>query len=90
MFHNLVGADAEATAGAEGAGEGTDDHVHFGGVNVLMLSEAATGTAEDAEGPGFVEDEAELVAEFELDLGGVSYAFCLHIPGIQLVGSHGQ
>lgn len=71
MFYDFVGADAEATAGAERACEGADDHVDLGGVDVLMLGEAAAGAAEDAKGPGFVEDEAEFVAEFKFDLVGV-------------------
>lgn len=33
-----------------------------------MLCEASACAAEDAEGPGFVEDEAEFVAVAELDL----------------------
>ena len=34
----------------------------------MVLGEATPVTAEDTDGPGFVEDEAEFVAVFELDL----------------------
>ena len=68
MFDDFGGAGAEAAAGAEGAGEGTDDHVDGEGVDVLVGGEAAAGAAEDADGVGFVEDEPEFVAVFELDL----------------------
>jgi len=68
VFDDFLGAGAEAAAGAERARERADDHVDFGGVDVLVLGDPAARAAEDAEGPGFVQDEAEFVFEFELDL----------------------
>ena len=68
MFYDLGAACAEATAGAEGACEGADDHVDVDRVDVRVFGEAAGGAAEDAKGKGFVEDEAELVFLFEVDL----------------------
>ena len=70
MVDNLLGAGAEATSCAQWAGERADNHVNAGRVAILVLRDAAAGAAEDAKGPGFVEDEAEFVAEFELDLEG--------------------
>lgn len=68
MLDDVGGAGAETATGAEGAREGTNDHVDGGGVDVLGFGDAAASTAEDAEGPGLVEDEAELVAEAEFNL----------------------
>ena len=68
VLADFVGGGAEAAAGAEGAGEGADDHVDGGGVDVLGFGQASALAAQHAEGPGFVEDEAEFVEEFELDL----------------------
>ena len=68
MFNYFVGPDTEAATGTQRAGKGANDHVDFGGVDVLMLGDAAACAAEYAEGPGFVKDEAEFVAEFEHDL----------------------
>jgi hypothetical protein len=65
-------AGAETASSAEGTGEGADNHVDFSGVDVLGFGDAAAGAAKDAVGPGFVEDEAEFVLEFEFDLGIVS------------------
>lgn len=65
---DLLRAGAEAARCAEGACQRSDDHVDLGGVDVLVLGDAAAGTAEDAEGGGFVEEETEFVAAFELDL----------------------
>ena len=68
MLDDLVGACAEAAAGAERASERSDDHVYFGWVDVLVLRETTAGTTYHAEGPALVENEAELVAESEFDL----------------------
>ena len=69
MFDDFGRAGAEAAAGAEGPGEGADDHVDGEGVDVLVRGQAAPAPAEDADGVGFVEDEPEFVTVFELDLG---------------------
>jgi hypothetical protein len=45
VFHDLVRARAEATGGAQRARHGADDHVDFGGVDVLVLSDASAGPA---------------------------------------------
>lgn len=71
MLDDVDGACAEAATGAERAGKRTDDHVDGGGVDVLGFGDAAAGAAEDAEGPGLVEDEAEFVAEAEFNLGAL-------------------
>lgn len=71
MLYDVGGAGAETAAGAEGTGERTDDHVYGGGVDVLGFRDTAAGAAEDAEGPGLIEDEAEFVAEAEFNLGAL-------------------
>ena len=78
MLDDLVGAGAEAATCAEGPGEGADYHVDFGRVDVLVLGDTAAGAAQDAEGPCFIEDEAEFVAELEFDLCIVSTGTCFH------------
>ena len=50
--------------------ERADDHVDRRRVGVRGLGGAAARRAEDAVGPGFVEDDAEFVAGFEMDLDG--------------------
>lgn len=70
MLYNFGGAGAEAPAGADGVGEGPNEHIDTEGVDVLVLCDAAAGAAEDAEGVSFVEDEAVFEALFEFDLGG--------------------
>ena len=70
VLDDLAVAGAEAAARAERPRERADDHVDGGRVDVLVLGDAAGGAAQDAVGPGFVEDEPEFVAVFELDLGG--------------------
>jgi hypothetical protein len=72
MFDDFFVCGAEAAGCAERTREGTDNHVDFSGVDVLGFGDAAAGAAKDAVGPGFVEDEAEFVLEFEFDLGIVS------------------
>lgn len=69
MFDDFGGASAEAAASADGMTKGADKHVNGEGVDVLVFRDAAAGTAEDAEGVGFVEDEAVFEALFEFDLG---------------------
>lgn len=71
MLDDVDGACAEAATGAERAGERADDHVDGGGVDILGFGDAAAGAAEDAEGPGLVEDKAEFVAEAEFNLGAL-------------------
>lgn len=68
MLDNVSGAGAEAATSAEGPTQGTDDHVDGGGVDVLRFRETASGAAQDAEGPSFVENEAEFVAETQFNL----------------------
>lgn len=68
MFDDFVGAGAEAAAGAEGPGEGADDHVDVDGVDVGVFGKATGCAAEDAEGEGFVKDEAEFVLLFKVNL----------------------
>ena len=68
MLDDLVGPRAEAAGGGEGARHRADDHVDLGGVDVLVLGDAAARAAEDAEGVGFVEDQAEFVFVLEFDL----------------------
>jgi hypothetical protein len=72
VLYDFFARGAEAAGCAQGAGEGADDHVNFGGVDVLRFRDAAAGSAEDAVGPRLVEDQAELVLELELDLRLVS------------------
>lgn len=72
MFYDFFVAGAETASCAERTGERTDDHVDFGCVDVLCFCDAATSAAEDAIGPGFVEDEAEFVLELEFDLSTIS------------------
>lgn len=69
MLDDFFVASAETSGSAERTGKRTNNHVYFGSVDVLRFGDAATGATEDAVGPGFVEDEAELVLELELDLG---------------------
>ena len=78
MLNNLLGAGAEASTCAEGAGERADDHVDLVRVYVLVFGDAAACSAEDSVGPGFVEDEAEFEAGLELDLAVVfsKTSFC--------------
>lgn len=71
MFHDLIRASTKTTSGAEWSRHRADDHVDFGGVHVLVLCDASTSPAQDAEGPGLVEDEAEFIFELEFDLAGV-------------------
>lgn len=68
VFNDVYGTGTEAAAGAEGAAEGAHDHVNGRGVDILGFGEAAPGAPEDAKGTSLVEDEAEFVAEAELDL----------------------
>jgi hypothetical protein len=68
MLDNLLVASAETSSRAERARKRTNDHVYFGGIDVLRFGYATAGAAKDAVGPGFVEDETEFVLEFEFDL----------------------
>lgn len=68
MGDDVLVACTEATAGAQGASQRADDHVDLGGVDILRLCDAATCSTQDTEGPGLIEDDAELVLLFELDL----------------------
>jgi hypothetical protein len=70
MFHDLVRAGTKSTGSAEWSRHSADDHVDFSSVHMLVLCNASTGPAQDAEGPCLVEDEAEFVFELEFDLGG--------------------
>lgn len=80
MLDDLFVTSAETSGCAERARKRTNDHIHFGGVNVLSFRYTAAGATEDPIGPGFVEDEAELVLEFELNLCMLS-AHSFHMPG---------
>lgn len=71
MLDDVGGAGAETAACAEGTRKRTNDHVDGGGVDILCFGDAAAGAAEDAKGPGLVEDEAEFVAEAEFNLGAL-------------------
>src|SRR5271155_3086734 len=70
MFYNLIRASTKTTSSAEWSRHRADDHVDFSSVHVLVLCDASTGPAQDAEGPGLVEDEAEFISELEFDLAG--------------------
>jgi hypothetical protein len=54
MLDDFFVAGAETASGAERAGEGADDHVNLGGVDVLGFGDAAAGATQDTVGPGFV------------------------------------
>lgn len=68
MSNNVLGAHAEATACAQGPSQGTDNHFYLGRVDVLRFGDAAARSPEDAKRPRLVEDHAELVLLFQLDL----------------------
>lgn len=68
MLYNFRGAGTEAAAGADRVGERPNEHIDTEGVDILVLCDAAAGAAKDAEGVGFVEDEAVFEALFEFDL----------------------
>ena len=68
MLDNLLVASTKTSSRAERASKRTDDHVYFGGIDVLRFGDAAAGATEDAVGPGFVEDKTELILQFEFDL----------------------
>jgi hypothetical protein len=70
MFHDLIRAGTKPTSSAEWSRHRADNHVDFGSVYVLVLCNASTGPAQDAEGPCLVKDEAEFVFELEFDLEG--------------------
>ena len=69
MRDHVVGAGTETASSTERACKGADDHVNLGSIDVLGFRETTTSSSEDTERPGLVEDKAELVAKFELDLG---------------------
>src|SRR2546423_15689439 len=71
MSHDLTRPNKKPTRSAVWPRHRADDHVDFSSVHVLVLCDASTGPAQDAEGPGLVEDEAEFIFELEFDLAGV-------------------
>jgi hypothetical protein len=68
MFDNILGASTETAAGAERSCERPDDHVHLRGVHVLRFRKASTGSTKHAKGPRLVENDAEFVFLFQLNL----------------------
>lgn len=67
MLDHLFRAGAEATSRDQSPGQTADNHVHVRGINVLHLGHAAACGAQDAVGPGLVEDDAEFVLVLEAD-----------------------
>jgi hypothetical protein len=68
MLDDFGGSSAESSTSANWSSERSNKHVYFVRVNVLCFGDTTTSCAEDAVGPGFVEDEAEFVTEFKFDL----------------------
>lgn len=68
MGHDVLVASTEAAASAQRTSQRTNDHVDLGRVDVLRLSNAAACPTQDTEGPGLIENNAELVLLFEFNL----------------------
>lgn len=68
MVDNGTRPGAEASAGGQASGAGTQEHVDFGSRDVVELSETTACSADSSEGVGFVEDEAVFVLVLELNL----------------------
>lgn len=68
MMNDLLRTSAETTTSDEGSRKRTDNHVDLRGIDVLVLCKTATVSAKDTEGPSLVENQAELVLEFQFNL----------------------
>lgn len=67
-MNNLFGTCAKTTPGNNGTSERTNDHINLGRIDILVLRNTTTVASKDTERPGFVQDEAEFVLEFEFNL----------------------
>ena len=68
VFDDHVCARAEAAGGCQRSRHGADEHVDFGGVDVLVFRYAPSRAAQYAKGPCLVQDQPEFVLEFQFDL----------------------
>ena len=68
MLDNDSRSSTETTRGAKTCSGGSDQHVHFGGRDIIKLGESTASSSNGSKREGFVENEAILVLVLELYL----------------------
>ena len=61
-------SSTETTCRAEAGGDGSDQHINFGGGDVVELGKTTTGPSNSSEREGFIKNEAVLVLVLEFNL----------------------